>query len=275
MIKVYNENIKKYDYENITSNIYKLSLRENIIENNDNGIYKCDEYISYISFEIDEDYDNIETYIEENFDDLIEKERLNEKNDNKNNNIKILKDNLINSDYKIIKSFENFMINNTVDSDFSNLISNRTEARNEINLLDGTINNNEENLLELEKSKKIKEMNSTSKYLITNGIDIGNNHYTLNEYDQINIITLGSLAQQGKCVPYHASGQNCRIYQPEEMIELLTQATNWITYHTTYVNLIKSQINSLSNIEEVKNCYYGMDLNPEYQEIINSITHSL
>ena len=39
---------------------------------------------------------------------------------------------------------------------------------------------------------------------ITSGINVGENHYSLNTFDQINISTLGLQAQSGTSVPYHA-----------------------------------------------------------------------
>ena len=107
--------------------------------------------------------------------------------------------------------------------------------------------------------------------IISTGIDYNEEHYRLNTTDQINLTSLGALAQQGKSVPYHADGQICRIYSSEEMLGLIQAATQFIIYHTTYFNLLKHIILDLTDVDEVKNVEYGMELSSEYQTILNTI----
>jgi hypothetical protein len=120
--------------------------------------------------------------------------------------------------------------------------------------------------------RKIIEMSAICQTTITNGIDYNGEHYRLNTTDQINLTSLYSLAQLGQSVPYHADGQVCRIYTPEEMVGLAQAGTQWIIYHTTYFNLLKHQILEMSTIEEVEAVTYGMELKPEYQSTLNAIT---
>ena len=83
---------------------------------------------------------------------------------------------------------------------------------------------------------------------------------------------LNSMAIAGKKVPYHADGQLCRIYEPEEMIGLVRKALSWIVYHTTYYNLLKHQIQEMVTEKEVKDVYYGCPLKEEYYEILKTIS---
>ena len=55
------------------------------------------------------------------------------------------------------------------------------------------------------------------------------------------------------------------------MIGLVEKSMQWIIYHTTYFNLLKHQIIDMETKEEVENVVYGMELNEEYQQVLNSI----
>jgi hypothetical protein len=41
-------------------------------------------------------------------------------------------------------------------------------------------------------------------------------------------------------------------------------ATQFKMYHTTYYNALKAYINSITNLEELSNIEYGMELPEEY-----------
>ena len=50
---------------------------------------------------------------------------------------------------------------------------------------------------------------------------------------------------------YHADGEECREYSVEEILGLSSLAKKYKTYHTTFFNIIKSQINSMTNIDDI------------------------
>ena len=129
----------------------------------------------------------------------------------------------------------------------------------------------EENELQQLKARKINEICAMCQTTITNGIDYSGEHYRLNTTDQINLTSLYTLAQKGQSVPYHADGKVCRIFSAEEMIGLVEKSMQWTIYHTTYFNLLKHQIIDMETKEEVENVVYGMKLNEEYQQVLNSI----
>ena len=254
MIKQSNEAVDKYSLNKVSNYYYKVLLRDNIEEKD--SIYTYNEYELVIAAK-----DNADEYINENFDILLNQAKVNEEN-------KILQ--LDNSDYQILKCTENFMLGSVLPYDFSKLLSNRMEIRDNINTLQN--DSLEVDALEKLKERKITEMSAASQTTITNGIDYNEKHYRLNTTDQINLTSLYALAQAGTPVPYHADGEVCRVFTPEEMCGLVQNATKWVIYHTTYFNLLKHQILSLETEDEVKAVYYGIELKDEYKSVLNSIT---
>jgi len=113
-------------------------------------------------------------------------------------------------------------------------------------------------------------MSYTCNKIIERGFDIElqgeTHHFSLTVQDQLNLITLSSMAAQGiQQIPYHADGELCKFYSPEEINAIVNTATMFKTYHTTYYNGLKAYINSLDNIEDISEITYGIDLPEEYQ----------
>ena len=124
---------------------------------------------------------------------------------------------------------------------------------------------------ELKENKK-QEINQSCSSLIYSGYDYNGEHYDLSDEDQINMLAWSSVAQQGSSVPYHSSGNPCRIYTSEEFLSLVAAITSFKTYNLTYCNLLKQQVDEMTNSEEVKAVTYGTTkLNEKYQEIMNTI----
>lgn len=124
---------------------------------------------------------------------------------------------------------------------------------------------------ELKENKK-QEINQACSSLIHSGYDYNGEHFDLTDEDQINMLAWSSVAQQGSSVPYHSSGNPCRIYTSEEFLSLVAAITSFKTYNLTYCNLLKQQVDEMTNSEEVKAVVYGTTkLNEKYQEIMNTI----
>ena len=128
------------------------------------------------------------------------------------------------------------------------------------------------------RSSKITEMSRICNQVIEAGFDLqlsdGNtHHFSLTTQDQINLISLGSMAANGmEAIPYHADGEICRFYTAEEITTILAQATAFKIYHTTYYNALKNYINSLDTIEAIAAITYGIELPEEYQsEVLKSL----
>lgn len=125
------------------------------------------------------------------------------------------------------------------------------------------------------KQIKNKFISETCHMVIEAGVQIGDDHYSLDATDQMNLSKLATQAMMFPELPlfYHADGKLCRHYTPEEIIQLSTVGVAWITYHTTYNNFAQAYINSLSDFDTIKNFKYGSpiaddELNQQMQEII-------
>lgn len=126
--------------------------------------------------------------------------------------------------------------------------------------------------LEELKANKKQEINQACSSLIYSGYDYNGEHFDLSDEDQINMLAWSSVAQQGSSVPYHSSGNPCRMYTSEEFLSLVAAITSFKTYNLTYCNLLKQQVDEMTNSEEVKAVTYGTTkLNEKYQEIMNTI----
>lgn len=266
MKRVYDNDISPIDIEKVSESIYKIIFRENIKSLSSTKI-TCDEYTVFTENSSDK---TIDEFVKENksvlLDTAIAQDEI-KANENKINNMKT---SLTNTDYKVLKNLENFIIGIPFESDLSSVCSNRQYMRDSINNIQ-TDNFDEDDLLSQTKQRKINEISLISQSTIINGVEFNGKHYRLNTTDQINISALNMMAQMGNKVPYHADGEVCRIFEPEEMIELAKASTSWIVYHTTYFNLLKHQILDYTTIEEVESVYYGTPLKKEYQQIIDTI----
>lgn len=121
------------------------------------------------------------------------------------------------------------------------------------------------------KSQKAKEMSYACNQTIVNGFDIElsdkkTHHFSLTVQDQLNLITLSSLAASGETnIPYHADGELCEYFSANDIGLVIRTATELKTYHTTYYNSLKLYIQSLDNREDVADVYYGISIPDEYK----------
>lgn len=271
MKKIYNNDISPIEIVSLSDSIYKVYFRENITSVSQTKI-SCDEYTTITENTTPEITKDMEAFVEANKEVLlniaIEQDTI-QQNQDKISNIQA---GLTNTDYKVLKNLENFIIGIPFESDLSSVCSNRQYMRDSINNIQNE-NFDEDDLLSQTKQRKINEISLISQSIIINGVEFNGKNYRLNTTDQINISALNMMAQMGNKVPYHADGEVCRIFEPEEMIELAKTSTSWIVYHTTYFNLLKHQILEYTTIEEVESVYYGIPLKEEYQQIINTITN--
>lgn len=119
---------------------------------------------------------------------------------------------------------------------------------------------------------KSNEINNSCNSLICQGVDYNSEHYDLTDEDQINMLAWTTIAQSGSSVPYHSSGNPCRVYSPQEFLGLVQAVTQFKTYHLTYCNLLKQQIANMTDIEEIKSVTYGVtQLNETYQAIMTQV----
>ena len=127
------------------------------------------------------------------------------------------------------------------------------------------------------KNVKIANMSNTCNSVIEAGIDYNGEHYSLKQTDQINLMKLESVAmtQPNSVIFYHADGQLCRKYTAEEIISIAQISVQYITYHTTYFNFMKSQINNMTSIDDIIAMNYGTRLVEEYQSQLDVFSVNL
>ena len=143
---------------------------------------------------------------------------------------------------------------------------------------DNLINIEEYYPIEELKAVKKQEINQACSTLIYSGYDYNGEHFDLTNEDQINIMASLKKAESGLSVPYHSSKPNeegsnpCRLYSAEKFIQIATAITNFKETNLTYCNLLKLQVDEMTDSEEIKAVTYGTtQLNEKYQTILNTI----
>lgn len=122
---------------------------------------------------------------------------------------------------------------------------------------------------------KLAEISKVCNAVIVAGVDItlGDEtvHFNLSIEDQSNINNLFRVVELGGTeYPYQADGGVCRIYSAQEIAQIYLAAQTLITTQTTYHNTLKAYVQSLSDADDIKAVYYGMELPDEYAQEMNS-----
>lgn len=129
--------------------------------------------------------------------------------------------------------------------------------------------------LEFIRSSKLKEMSYACRTTIEAGFDLDihdeKQHFSLTTQDQLNLMSLGAMAQTQSLIPYHADGEQTTFYTNEEINEIVEAANSFKIYHTTYYNALKDYINSLETIEEISAITYGVEIPEEYKSNVLKI----
>lgn len=135
----------------------------------------------------------------------------------------------------------------------------------------------EEITIEFLKERKTQEMSATCNAIIVAGFDVilsdnETHHFSLTVQDQLNLITLSSMAAAGEAyIPYHADGELCRMFTADDINKMVVAATEFKTFHTTYFNSLKVYINSMDSIDKVASVEYGVSIPEEYQSDVLKI----
>ena len=123
--------------------------------------------------------------------------------------------------------------------------------------------------IEFIRQSKINEMSMACRQTIEAGFDLELrnelHHFSLNTQDQLNLISLGVMAQTQSLIPYHADGEDVIFYTNEEINEIVDTANAFKIYHTTYYNALKGYINALETIEAISEIEYGIEIPNEYK----------
>ena len=123
--------------------------------------------------------------------------------------------------------------------------------------------------LEFIRSSKLQEMSYACRTTIEAGFDLiirgETHHFSLTTQDQLNLMNLNLMAQTEELIPYHADGEECEFYTPEEIREIIAAATSYKNYQVAYHNALKAYVNALDTIEAIAAIEYGTPIPDEYK----------
>lgn len=124
----------------------------------------------------------------------------------------------------------------------------------------------DESVLNKARQDKLNQLSNQCKTSISAGFSIilsdGKSYnFKLTAEDQLNLMSIeGQLNAGAETVVYHAAGQPCRIFTCDDMLKVIKAFRRHVTYHTTYFNVAKQYINSLTDIEKINKFSYGTDV---------------
>lgn len=120
-----------------------------------------------------------------------------------------------------------------------------------------------------------QRLNSECTKNIENGLNIktsthGLQHFTYDDYDQKNILTLATNAMATKVdVPYHAQNSNCAIYSWQDMAKIYISLQKNLLYHNTYVNALHALLKTKNSKEDLKAVVYGAKVEGDILDNMN------
>lgn len=149
----------------------------------------------------------------------------------------------------------------------------------EFNRLQSLLNSNQEvsadeSALVVAKRETIKRLSNICKIKITSGFSVklsdGDSYdFKLTTEDQLNLMSIeGQLNAGAETFIYHATNQPCRFFSREDMTKIISTFKRYTLYHTTYFNVAKQYINSLTSIEKVNLFTYGTDVSEAVDNVV-------
>lgn len=131
--------------------------------------------------------------------------------------------------------------------------------------------------METLRAEKLREVSDACEAAITSGIDVlfgdgRKEHFSLEVPDQSNIdgvfnaVVLGATAY-----PYHADGEQCKLYSASDIVKLYVAKQSYITQQTTYNNALRQWIRRENSLEVLKGIRYGLNLPEDLQTEVAGI----
>lgn len=86
-------------------------------------------------------------------------------------------------------------------------------------------------------------------------------HFRLTAEDQLNLIMIENQLNTGiQSIIYHATGMPCKIFSRADMFKIIAAFRKHVLYHTTYFNVAKQYINTLTDAKKIETFAYGTDV---------------
>ena len=129
-----------------------------------------------------------------------------------------------------------------------------------------------EEKLQKVRADKIAVLSSICRENIEKGVEYNNERFSYKIEDQSNLKESCNYAMTtGLEAPYHADGCTCKLYPKEDLFAIYQMQTTNLTHNETYFNQLKMYINSLTDVNEIEDIYYGLELTGEYLDNYNMI----
>lgn len=149
----------------------------------------------------------------------------------------------------------------------------------EFNKLQSLLNSNQEisadeSVLAKAKQQMIARISGICKKKITSGFSLTLSDgeiysFKLTTEDQLNLMSIeGQLNAGAETILYHATNQPCKFFSREDMFKIISTFKRYTLYHTTYFNIAKQYINTLTSTEKVNMFTYGTDVSEVVDDIV-------
>lgn len=168
-----------------------------------------------------------------------------------------------------------------ISEDEYNALKEASERSEEISLVENVeaapeeteevpVNEAEQITAEYVRDVKLREMSLACNKAITNGFDVEIDgrefHFSLTANDQTNLAAASVQILNGDTeIPYHADGEDYRLYSADDMLIIITAANRHKTYHLAYFNSLKKWVNSLVRLSAIQAVEYGSEIPKKYQ----------
>ena len=173
---------------------------------------------------------------------------------------------IIGSDEKTIYGFEQVSRKNT------KIVTINEISKNEFNRLKGLLNSGKKitadlTALAIAAKEAVNNLSEVCNNKITEGFSIRlsdnkKHSFRLTVEDQLNLLNLENQlnSSTSQTFIYHETGKPCQAYSRTDVSKIIKAFRNYTLYHTTYFNVAKQYIMSLTDIDEVSAFIYGTNV---------------
>lgn len=126
-------------------------------------------------------------------------------------------------------------------------------------------------------SDKLSELSSACNAAITAGADVqlsdgSTARFSYSLEDQSNVSEMfNAVLMSATSYPYHANGENCRMYSAADIISIYLALSSLKTGQTTYYNQLRQYVQTLETVPKINAVKYGDALAGEYLETYNTL----
>jgi hypothetical protein len=115
------------------------------------------------------------------------------------------------------------------------------------------------------KVNKLTILSEQCKKAITSGFTIKLQDkvqsFKLTTEDQLNLLQIeGRISSGEEYFIYHATNSPCKLYSKADMLKIIKAFKKHTLYHTTYYNVVKQYLNSVTDLNELESFVYGTDI---------------